>query len=261
MAIVIERSSRSIVHRRVIRLAQEQSALLDKLFAGIGSNRRNVGLYAIINTRRQQMIASRTISTRRLLAQQLRKDIIEFSEREYKIVLNAGQKLVNELNALYMSYSTFTFDTVLEWYITFADEDDLNFWDVYLAFINGQFSQLALGGFTDQLITLYLNPSIISIHFTNLLTQVSSSANRAKKTDKVEWRKQAVAVIDKRTTDCCRKVNGDIVSWSDKFHLVGEPRYADYMDWPPFHNWCRTVCVPIPASFVDGGVLQELYLL
>jgi len=54
------------------------------------------------------------------------------------------------------------------------------------------------------------------------------------------FRKQAVAVLDNRTTDCCKQVNGQVQNLNDPFVLTGEPRFADKMDWPGFHWHCRT---------------------
>lgn len=55
-----------------------------------------------------------------------------------------------------------------------------------------------------------------------------------------EFGKQAIAAIDERTTDCCLRVNGQVVPLSGQFRLTGTPRYADEMESPPFHNYCRT---------------------
>ncbi len=55
-----------------------------------------------------------------------------------------------------------------------------------------------------------------------------------------EWHKQAIAAIDERTTDCCLRVHGQTVPLKGKFKLTGTPRYADELDAPPFHWYCRT---------------------
>jgi len=54
------------------------------------------------------------------------------------------------------------------------------------------------------------------------------------------FQRQAIAAVDSRTTDCCLRVNGQIVELDEPFHLTGTPRYADHMMNPPFHNFCRT---------------------
>jgi hypothetical protein len=64
--------------------------------------------------------------------------------------------------------------------------------------------------------------------------------------------KQAVAGIDERTTDCCLHVHGQVVGLNNKFHLTGTPRFADYLDGPPFHWWCRTSTVLYLKEYDDG---------
>lgn len=56
-----------------------------------------------------------------------------------------------------------------------------------------------------------------------------------------EYGRQAVAVVDERTTDCCLRVHGQWQAMGEPFKLTGEPRYADEMMQPPFHYACRTV--------------------
>lgn len=66
------------------------------------------------------------------------------------------------------------------------------------------------------------------------------------------FRKQAVAALDNRTTDCCLRVHGQIQDLDNPFELTGTPRYADHLDGPPFHGYCRTSTVLYIASFDDG---------
>jgi len=64
--------------------------------------------------------------------------------------------------------------------------------------------------------------------------------------------KQAVAALDLRTTDCCLRVHGQIQPLDAPFHLTGDPRFADDVDWPPFHRWCRTSGVLYLPVYDDG---------
>lgn len=66
------------------------------------------------------------------------------------------------------------------------------------------------------------------------------------------FQKQAVAALDARTTDCCLRVHGQVVDLDEPFHLTGTPRFADYMDWPAFHWYCRTSGVLYQEEFDDG---------
>jgi len=69
--------------------------------------------------------------------------------------------------------------------------------------------------------------------------------------------KQAVAALDGRTTDCCLRVHGQITSFDGKFHLTGTPRFADYLDWSPFHYRCRTSIALYLPEF-DNGLTQAM---
>lgn len=70
--------------------------------------------------------------------------------------------------------------------------------------------------------------------------------------DNQVFQKQAVAALDKWTTDCCLKVHAQIRPIDEPFHLTGTPRYADYQDWPGFHWYCRTSGVLYQENFDDG---------
>ena len=66
------------------------------------------------------------------------------------------------------------------------------------------------------------------------------------------WNKQAIPVFDEFTTECCLNVAGQIVPLDGKFHLTGTPRFADNMDWSPFHGHCRTSIALYRADYDDG---------
>lgn len=55
------------------------------------------------------------------------------------------------------------------------------------------------------------------------------------------FEKVAVAIRDMRTTETCQKVDGQAVPVDKPFDLNGwSPAYADEMEFPPFHYFCRT---------------------
>jgi len=66
------------------------------------------------------------------------------------------------------------------------------------------------------------------------------------------WWKQAISAIDDRTTETCLNVAGQTQKVDDKFHLTGTPRFADDMDWVPFHWYCRTSVVLYLPQYDDG---------
>jgi len=55
--------------------------------------------------------------------------------------------------------------------------------------------------------------------------------------------RQASAVVDERTTETCRNVNGQTVALDEPFTLYGSPRFANRMMNPPFHWNCRTTAI------------------
>ena len=71
-----------------------------------------------------------------------------------------------------------------------------------------------------------------------------------------EVQKQVIAAIDERTTDCCLRAHGQLQPFSKPFELVGTPRYADKMEWTPFHDWCRTSICMYREQYEDGTTGQ-----
>jgi hypothetical protein len=71
------------------------------------------------------------------------------------------------------------------------------------------------------------------------------------------WRKQVIAAIDERTTDCCLQVHGQIQDLDEPFHLTGTPRYSDYEQHPPFHDFCRTAETLWMERFEAVGITTD----
>ena len=70
----------------------------------------------------------------------------------------------------------------------------------------------------------------------------------------VEYKKQAIATIDERTTDCCLRVHGQIQPIDKPFKLTGTPRFGNLVQDPPFHWYCRTAEVLYNEAFEDFGI-------
>lgn len=73
-----------------------------------------------------------------------------------------------------------------------------------------------------------------------------------------EWGRQAVAVIDERTTPCCLHVHGQWQAFGDDFVLTAEPHYADHMAAPPFHKWCRTATALVQRQYAADDLTQAM---
>lgn len=70
--------------------------------------------------------------------------------------------------------------------------------------------------------------------------------------NKLPFQKQPIAAIDNRTTKCCLQVHGQIQPLDKPFILTGTPRFADEMDWTPFHWYCRTSIALYLPEWDDG---------
>lgn len=71
------------------------------------------------------------------------------------------------------------------------------------------------------------------------------------------FQKQAIATIDARTTDCCLRVHGQIQPLSQPFKLTGTPRFANEIQAPPFHWYCRSTEVLYNPAFEEFGITTE----
>lgn len=74
----------------------------------------------------------------------------------------------------------------------------------------------------------------------------------------ISWSKEVVATIDERTTDCCLQAHGQVVSFDGDFKLTGTPRYADEMDWSPFHDYCRTSIASVPTELAEDDLTRQM---
>lgn len=90
------------------------------------------------------------------------------------------------------------------------------------------------------------------LNLTNIIwtvggTAVSSiiDATNSKSSDTLM--KMAMAVIDRRTTNCCLRVHGQIQPNNKPFILTGYPSFDSKMMQPPFHWNCRTSVI----TYVD----------
>ena len=90
--------------------------------------------------------------------------------------------------------------------------------------------------------------------WTLAMALAGNAFERAGKRSRTEFRKQAIAAIDDRTTDCCLRVQGQIQRLNDPFVLTGRPRFADRLQGPPFHWRCRTATTLYTVEMEAVGV-------
>jgi hypothetical protein len=92
--------------------------------------------------------------------------------------------------------------------------------------------------------------------FGNIGGLILPDANAVAKAE--VYKRQAIAAIDERTTDCCLRVNGQVVGVDELFRLAGTPRYADKMADPPFHDYCRTSVALVHEDDIDDRMTSDM---
>ena len=140
-----------------------------------------------------------------------------------------------------------------------ADLANVDWVDGALAFMLSEMSKLKLSGETQDLVRTLLSVKLINGRASpyrksqnslrhdvvirtwgggnDVLAQLYGTLD-----DGVDQKlmRQAISAVDERTTNTCLEVHGQIVRNKEKFHLIGTPRFRDYMLNPPFHDYCRT---------------------
>jgi len=96
--------------------------------------------------------------------------------------------------------------------------------------------------------------SALAFWMATMLAQAMSTTVLASGSD---FKKQSIAALDGRTTDCCLRAHAQIQPMNGLFILSGTPRFADKLDWTPFHWYCRTSI----ALYLDGydlGLTEQM---
>jgi hypothetical protein len=112
----------------------------------------------------------------------------------------------------------------------------------------------------DESRTGVLQPSAVVQEGARWLTAMAMAGwqETVRVTRGFEWMKQAVAAIDERTTDCCLRVHGQVVGIDEKFRLTGTPRFADELEWSPFHWYCRTSVTLVTAEEAGDDLTERM---
>jgi hypothetical protein len=90
--------------------------------------------------------------------------------------------------------------------------------------------------------------------WTLAMAMAQNSFERAGRRSRVVFKKQAIAAIDDRTTECCLRVHGQVQEMKAPFVLTGRPRFADRLQGPPFHWRCRTATTLYSEAMEMVGV-------
>lgn len=251
-------------HQMLVNLAKEQALVLDQQFSRVGNSRDVFGIYAIYKSYKARMIATRNVMERKQLAKEMKQALVNFSRNIYNVCVNSALNFVEASNRIYRLAVS---DKVLQVnsidpsnnFIVIKDSKFNDFWSVYELGFNAQITALALVDYNTDSIDQLLNETETAKNFTTMLSRIMSiHTDQETKLANTAWLKQVIAVINNRTTECCRAANGQFVFWEQKFHLTGLPHYNSEMFTTPFHNWCRSVCILIPLSMYDRAVTASL---
>lgn len=116
-----------------------------------------------------------------------------------------------------------------------------------------------------------LLPVVIARKAAQWLTAITNATSEAVLVESLrlaglsltDWRKQAIATIDGRTTATCLHVHGQVQRIDQPFILCCDPwesakNYGFTAEFPPFHWWCRTVVIFIPATLANSSTTLAL---
>ncbi len=96
---------------------------------------------------------------------------------------------------------------------------------------------------------------------TVTLSRYSDAVERSVHVHRVaitEFKRQSIAALDERTTDCCLRVHGQVVGLNEDFRLTGTPRFADRLRNPPFHWYCRTATALVRTEQMEDDLTAEM---
>jgi hypothetical protein len=144
---------------------------------------------------------------------------------------------------------------------------------IQAAFAAQSFAVLALlaGNTTVDELGALLTPGAILREIARQLVLVANTATETMLTEALnrsgassaDWRKQLVSTIDTVTTRTCLNAHGQVQPIGKPFVLCCTPwesaKNYGFSAWvPPFHWWCRTVIVYIPAALADSETTKRM---
>lgn len=260
-------------HERAVDAALVTSDKLLDLFDALGTKEDAMrGLWAAFGLARRNLYGKLddTRHVNRTLAQ-LRETSRAMLEKQILAALRAGEKQAAREIAIYRELPNVDIDTdpLQESAMSVLDAElDRLLAQVRAASMTGGDEALILGdggmSSDDGRMGILRASALVGVATawiaqTALLAyQTSIDASVSKTRARAEWMKQAIAALDGRTTDCCLRVHGQAVPLKAKFRLTGIPRYADEMDNPPFHRYCRTATALVRAEDAADDLTRDM---
>lgn len=246
------------LHNNIVKLSLATSDTIGKLQDLPGRSDKNSGLVKVYNNYRpllreldedERLIQQLLISVRR----EIQDFMIEYSEEVYYELdsyLQAYREFYDlpDLNVPAVSRNNFvaglmtTYDAQANYIVSSIRSGAEN------SSVFGEGSIAA--AFTVGFLLRFLADRVTDLFSSSLLDTTAFKSDT--------YVKQAIATLNRRTTQCCIRVHGQIVPYSGKFTTTGTPHFATKQSWTPFHNWCRTTIAVVHKEDIDDEVTARL---
>lgn len=237
-------------HAQAVRVALKTAAEFKNLFDSLGSEEHPRGgiltAYRIARKALREDLDSGNAQGALEILQELKRQILTEAKRVLteanRLGLNQAETMA-EIHDLTAAVALTTESRALQGAAENAIVDALD------AQLNRVWALIVTKNIDDSLIlgdaqrVGLLSPGEITTEVSRWITTValsrySDSVERSVHVHRVavaEFKRQAVAALDERTTDCCLRVHGQVVGLNEDFRLTGTPRFADRLRNPPFH--------------------------
>ena len=226
-----------------VRLAEESVKSLDELFKSIGSQKnQDTPLYQAFRLAKKIILSNPKNFP--LIKVQLETLFVRITELIFQYLLKSQDIGITQLDGtleIFNLRKTFvpSFDSEIHLSITEILRAQLT--AIFAAVQTGETDlELLFGG--DNFWGV-LSPLPVTKAIKNWSTTIAGLMMSLGLEDVIfedAWLYQAVAIIDKDTTQTCLLVHGQTQPPGTPFQLEGVPRYGDNILKPPFHDWCRT---------------------
>jgi hypothetical protein len=247
-------------HQEVVKLGLKYNIILGKIYNSLGSRSEPLkGISGVFEKYKLLLRFARNHKERLETVKQFRNEFSQVLETVLKTTLQASKEFTFKTSQIYQIKVTEPSKKISET----VSKDLLKDFDSLVANI---LNAIALNISSERIWGnqnkkgLY-NPAMLirktasMVH--HLFEQSYMSSFVFDDGDDVYF-KQAIAAIDFRTSPCCLAVNGQVKPFDEPFELTRDPRYANKLDWPPFHDYCRTVVVLVLEEEINDSITAKI---
>ncbi len=251
-------------HSEAVRLAEQTNSALGRLFdrMGGGDHPRSGIVLAYSKARRSLARNLGDPNATRAILDQLRREVSSVAAQLLGQASGLGYRMARDNAALYDLSIPIMTETGMS--ATFLAQ-----WLSPLDQQIGAIEAMVRAGLVDPAVILgddvrlgLLSPGPVTRDGAKWLTATVSAitANAWKPSAAAQpvYKRQAIATLDQFTTDCCLRVHTQVVAFDQPFHLVGTPRFADYLMETPFHWNCRSVTALVHEADAADKLTRDM---